>query len=292
MSESLKLAVLAAARRLLEPLARLLLEAGIGVGEFHVVAQRAFVRAAHDMGDEAHRPNVSRIALLTGLRRPQVTEILAADDAASPTPDRGRHRAERVLAGWWTDSDFLDEDGRPLALPLRGSRRSFAALVKRYSGEPRVITLLDELVRVKAVRRLPDGRIEALSRTYATARWDAEGIVTIGERIREHLDSLLHNVRHPSRPRYERVIVNAQLDPRYAPMLLRDFANQADALVDAMDDALNDPAATIRPTQRAQDALRLGVAIYVFEEPAVVVPAAGEKTSRVRKAKSDGTKAR
>lgn len=269
MSAPLKAAVLAAARRLLEPLARLLLEAGIGVGEFHVLAKRAFVRAACDLGSQAHRPNVSRIALLTGMRRPEVTEFLESPDDAAPDPHRGGHRAERVLAAWWSDPDFQDEDGRPAHLALRG-RRSFAALVKRYSGEPRVITLLDELVRVRAVRRLPDGRLEALSRTYATARWDPQGVAAIGERVRDHLQTLLHNIRHPNRPRYERLVVNTQLDERYGPMLTRDLASQADTLADALEDALNDPKATVKPGAVAKNALRLGVAIYVFEEPVVV----------------------
>ena len=62
-----------------------------------------------------------------------------------PEPDRGGQRAERVLQGWWKDPDFLDRNGDPLKLPLRGTRRSFAALVKRYAGDPRVRTLLEEL---------------------------------------------------------------------------------------------------------------------------------------------------
>ena len=240
MSGPLKSAVLAAARRILEPLARLMLEAGIGVGEFHVLTKRAFVQAARSVGSESQRPNVSRIALLTGLRRPEVTEILDSPEDADPDPQRGRHRAERVLLGWWSDPDFQQDDGSPRPLPLRG-RHSFAALVKRYSGEPRVITLLDELMRVKAVRSLPDGRLEVLSRTYATVRWDPQGVASVGERVRDYLATLLHNIRHPSRARYERVVLNAQLDPRYAPMLTRDVASHADALADALEDALNDP---------------------------------------------------
>ena len=63
------------------------------------------------------------------------------------------------------------------------------------------MTLLKELLRVKAVRRLPDGKLEVLSRTFATARWDNTGIEMVGERVRDLLDTLVHNLKHPSRPR-------------------------------------------------------------------------------------------
>ena len=271
MSESLKSAVIAAVLHLLQPLVKLLLEAGVGVGEFHRLAKRAYVQVARDRLAEG-RPNVSRIAVLTGISRGEVMTLLSEPADAEPMAERGRHRAEHVLHGWWTDPAYVDEEGRPLRLPLRGSRRSFAALVRRYAGDPRTLTLLDELIRVKAVRQHPDGLIEALSRTVATARWDSQGVMAIGERVRDLLETLTHNIKHPSRPRYERFVVSNQVDPRYVPMLLRDITQQADSWADSFQDSLNDPSHTVRPGRATQDARRLGVAIYVVEDETVVEP--------------------
>jgi hypothetical protein len=285
MSESLKAAVIAAVRRLLEPLVKLLLEAGVGVGEFHQLSKRAYVRAARDRLDEG-RPSVSRIGVLTGMSRREVAAVLAESADAELVAERGRHRAEHVLRAWWSDPAYVDADGRPLRLPLRGARRSFSALVKRYSGDPRTSTLLNELIRVKAVRQHPDGGLEALSRTVANARWDNEGVVAIGERVRDLLETLTHNIKHPSRPRYERFVVSNQVDPRYVPMLLRDVAQQADAWADSFQDALNDPSHSVRPGRATQDARRLGVAIYVIEDETVVEPAAPEPTPAKRRTKA------
>ena len=229
------------------------------------------MRVARDRLAEG-RPNVSRIAVLTGLSRAEIMTLLMEPPDARPAAERGRHRAEHVLHGWWTDPAYADEDGRPLRLPLRGSRRSFATLVKRYAGDPRTLTLLDELIRVKAVRQHPDGLIEVLSRTVATARWDAQGVLAIGERVGDLLETLMHNIKHPSRPRYERFVVSNQVDPRYVPMLLRDITQQADSWADAFQDSLNDPSHTVRARREAQDARRLGVAIYVVEDETVVDP--------------------
>lgn len=271
MSESLKSAVIAAVFHLLRPLVKLLLEAGVGVGEFHQLAKRAYVQVARDRLAEG-RPNVSRISVLTGISRGEVSTLLAEPADAEPVAERGQHRAEQVLRGWWSDAAYLDADGRPLRIPLRGSRRSFTTLVKRYSGDPRTLTLLDELIRVKAVRKHPDGRIEALSRTVATARWDAQGVRAIGERIHDLLDTLMHNIRHPNRPRYERFVVSNQVDPRYVPMLLRDITQQADVWADAFQDSLNDPSHTVKAGRDTRDARRLGVAIYVVEDETIVEP--------------------
>ena len=269
MSETVKAAVMRAVLRLLEPLVRLLLEAGIGVGEFNKLAKMAYARAARDAQAEA-TPNISRIAVLTGIPRGEVGEILRRPEEYRAEPERGVQRAERVLQGWWKDADFCDPNGEPARLPLRGPRRSFAALVKRYAGDPRVLTLLKELLRVKAVRRLPDGKLEVLSRTFVTARWDNAGIEMVGDRVRDLLDTLVYNLKHPSSPRYARFIVNSEVDPRYVPLLLRDITQQSEVLADTFQDALNDPERIVRPARSAQDAHRISIGIFVTEEPTLV----------------------
>lgn len=268
MSEPLKGAVRAALLRLLEPLMKLLLDAGLGVGDFIGLAKVAYVRAATrrgQVGGKDQRPTVSQIAVVTGMTRVEVAAILATGEAVSRTTEHNRQRAERVLSGWWTDPAFLNPQGEPAVLRLRGPRRSFEALCRRYSGEQRVAPILDELARVRAIRRLPDGRVQALSRTYATVRWDPEGITAVGEQLAEHCATLVANLEQPTRPRLARQVVNARLNPRYAPVLIRDIESSLRVQADALDDNLNDPIHTAEP---GAPAMRLGVGLYVFEGPA------------------------
>jgi hypothetical protein len=292
VSETLKSAVQAAILKLLDPLVRLLLAAGIGVGDFLALVKVAYVRAARDEGREMRgetRANVSRIAVVTGLTRAEVSAMLLSDTDEQRTSDRGRQRAERVLSGWWNDPDFQNTAGEPAVLPLSGSKASFKALVARYSNEPRHVPILDELLRVNAVRRHPNGNLQALSRTYATVRWDAQGIGALGEHLKELAATLLHNLQHPSRPRFVRRVVNANLDPRYLPMLVRDIEEQAESFTDSVDDALNDARHTLSPKYSGAPGARLGVAIYVFEEEeaAEVVPPPPKRRS-ARRSQSGG----
>jgi len=267
MSEPLKAAIRSAVLRLLDPLVKWLLEAGMGVGDFVALVKIAYVRAAREQGaatGEFKGPNISRISVVTGLTRLEVTNILAAG-ASDPIARGWRQRAERVLSGWWNDPAFQDEAGRPARLPIRGPKRSFAALVERYSGErSRVATILEALLRVKAVRRLTDGRLEAVSRSYATVRWNPDGVIEFGEQLSEHCATLVHNLRFPARARYVRRVLNARLDPRYVPMLVRDLEQQAETFADSTDDALNDPGQTV-PGRSKEETASLGVALYLFE---------------------------
>lgn len=270
MSESLKGAIRSAVLRLLDPLVKWLLAAGVGVGDFLTLVKIAYVRAARDQalerGAEPARPNVSRIALVTGLTRAEVASILTSEHAERPHDLKRRQRAERVLSGWWNDSAFQDERGEPAVLPLRGSRRSFAALVQQYSGGTwRVRLILEELLRVGAVRRLPDGRLKALSRTYATVRWDPEGVMAFGEQVSELCATLLHNLNFPDRAHLVRRVLNARLIPRYVPMLRRDLEQGMAVLADSVDHTLNLPAHTAAAKEARTGAAALGLTMFVFE---------------------------
>jgi len=271
MSEVLKHAVRRAVMRLLAPLVRLLLDAGIGVGDFVSILKVAYVREAlaqgREGGGEQRRPNITRIAVVTGLTRAEVGAIIAAGEVASATPEWGRQqRAERVLSGWWNDPAFQDVTGHPAVLPEKGSRRSFAALSERYSGGPGFAAILDELIRVRAVRRRRSGEVEAVSRTYANLGWDPEGVAEFGEQLADHGATLVQNLKHPHRPLFARAISNSQVDPKYVPMLLRDLQLQAAGLLESADDALNHPGYTVKPAGSAP-AVRLGIGVYLFEEP-------------------------
>jgi hypothetical protein len=279
MSDTFKTAIKLAVLRMLEPLAQILIEAGIGFGDFNTLAKQAYVRAARK-ADGSSSMNYSRITVLTGLTRKDVTKIAKALDATRKPDhplqalerDTGATRAERVLRGWWTDPEFKDERGSPAPLPLRGRKKSFAALVLRYAGGPGEFAVLQELLRAKAVRELPDQQIEVISRTFATVHWDESGVQTVGERVRDLLQTLHHNLHHPHRPRYVRFVVNSAVDPKYVPLLLRNLTDQAESFADGFHEALTDTQRTIRPGSKSKEAHRLGVGLFVIDESTVVEP--------------------
>ena len=257
-----------ATAHMLSPLVRLLLDVGIGAREFQEIARLEFVRAAVAKGTASHPPAVSNsdVAMLTGLTRRDIARLRDLDIIRPALTDVGYHRAERVLSAWCHDPEFRDERGNPARLPLRGERRSFGALVRKHSGDPRVRTLLRELERVKAVRRATDGKLEVVRRSYAPLTLSPAGIEEVGQEARDHLRTLIHNLRQPAQRLYQRRVQNISLTPSQAAILLRYLTTQADAALTALEGELNDPSPD-RSDSRKQPPIRVGIGVYLFQEP-------------------------
>jgi Family of unknown function (DUF6502) len=290
MSQNVTAAVNTATLRMLEPLAHLLLEARIGIGEFSALARLAYVKAAVQQAQESRsgRVNVSRIAATTGLTRVEVAALLAEQRGAPPRKQRGRVRAERVLQGWWSDPQFQDRSGAPARLPRKGARRSFVALVKRHSGDSHnTAPILEELLRSQAVREHADGTLEAVSRTCVTVGWDEEGIEALGEELAEHIETLLYNLKNPDRPRFAKRIVCGDLDPYAARVIVPELAEQAEIFLEGAQDTLNRPKHPSHKRHSQATALRFAVALQFFQAPA---PRSGPKTlgPAVRRKRSAG----
>jgi hypothetical protein len=291
-----------ATAHLLSPLVRLLLDVGIGAREFQEIARLEFVRAAVTKGTASNPPAVSNsdVAMLTGLTRRDIARLRNLDAARPLLIEVGYHRAERVLSAWCHDPEFRDERGNPARLPVRGERRSFGALVRKHSGDPRVRTLLRELERVKAVRRAADGKLEVVRRNYAPMSLSSIGIEEVGRQAHDHLRTLIHNLRHPDQPLYQRRIQNVNLTPSQAATLLRYLMTQADAVMTALEGELSDPSSD-RSDPRKQPPIRLGIGVYLFQEPlkeellttmrlsqnSAVADRAGDKTPRRRRVKKE-----
>ena len=267
----IKQAVQDAALRILLPLSRVLVEARVGIGEFHGLAKLAYVRAAvkgRRTGSHA-RPNVSRIAAATGLTRPEITTYLAQPPGVLPPVQRGHSRAESVLTGWHEDPEFLDPDtDSPATLKSKGARRSFASLVRRYSGDTNPAAILNELIRAGAARKLEDGRIKALRRTCANLRWDVGGIEALGEEVARYIKTLIHNLEHPEAPAYARHIECGQLDAQAARVVLPEIEEHADLFLESTGITLRHPRHTAKSESARKEALKVAVSVHVYQAPA------------------------
>jgi hypothetical protein len=272
MSGEIEGAAAAAVMKVLEPLARLALDNGLGVGDVVRLLERAFVRAAENSAEaQQGKPSDTEVSIRTGMTRIKVSQIREAAELDGTQGASRQPRTARVLWGWRHDPDFLDRAGQPKVLPLRGAR-SFTELVRRHAGDPRVRSLLQELKRVKSVRQRPDGLVELVGRGDPAVRWDADGITTLGESAQELLETLLYNLHHPRIPRFHRRVVNAHVKPAEAPRLVRDLGRQANSLADAISDALMDEDVTVKPADSRQEATFLSLTFFLHDRDIVVEP--------------------
>jgi len=157
--------------QLLAELAVVLLQAGVTPKHFAELAKRAFVEAAGTISQFGNgKINRSRVAVMTGLSRAEVKRLLSSKmPVTTPVPAQ-QSRGERVIAGWMSDTLYLDRYGHPRSLPIAGPRISFESLVKKFGGDVPHRAVLEELRRLRLVnqtgsrleldarRLLPSGR--------------------------------------------------------------------------------------------------------------------------------------
>lgn len=259
----------AAVARLLRPLVRLLLRHAVPYAAFEEIAKRAYVEAAmQDFPLPDKKPSISRASILTGLTRKEVQRLVAEPDEIGPETGERYNRAARVLTGWVRDPDFLDtETGAPRPLHGEGAL-SFGALVRRHSGDMPTRAVLDELLRVGAVRQRDDGRYEPIARAFVPQHGALDKLNILGSDVADLIDTIDHNLQHGGDdPRFQRKVMYHSIDVQALPAFRKLSAVQGQALLEKLDRWLAardaEPATAPAPaTARA----RVGLGIYYFEE--------------------------
>jgi hypothetical protein len=261
--------------RLFPALARWLLQAGVSVQEAIDLLRTAAIAEALKVIPEGVNPDsISLASVRTGLSRRLVRESLAVKKTDAPKPGAGGHRGERVLAGWWHDPDFRDGRGHPRILPITAGNHSFKVLVRRYSGESQHRTILKDLEQVGAVAVLETrDRVQVLRRSYAASGWTEAGQTAMAEQLAEHIETCLHNFKHPEGSQHLlcRRVANALVRAEWAKIILPQIQNQVDAQADNFYDTLTDPQYTADPLD--PDAVAISLTQYVHRAPPPSMPA-------------------
>jgi hypothetical protein len=74
-----------------------------------------------------------------------------------------------ILHRWHSESEFLDNSGRPAVLPFGGEKRSFSSLVKQFGGDIPPGAMRTELKRVGAIGENENGELHAITRVIQPA---------------------------------------------------------------------------------------------------------------------------
>lgn len=267
MADEIKSHVLAGCRVLLRPIVRLLLKSGVTWKEFAELAKSAFVEVATDEFGIRGRPtNQSRVAILTGINRHEISRqraLLAQHDGgAAPTYASS---ATRVLSGWHQDPDYLDARGKPLALVPSGPAPSFEDLCQRYAGDIPWSALLKELKSVGAVTASGE-RLQAALRNYIPVRFDAEKVLVGAGLLQDHANTVVHDLIRPAgtAARLARRAHNARVDARALPEFQAFMEREGQAFLERVDDWLTQHEVPADAQQRA--IVRVGAGVYQIQE--------------------------
>lgn len=261
-------ALCSATLQLLRPLARILLRNNVSHQTFAELAKQVYVEVANaEFGITGKKQTISRISILTGLTRKEVQRLLAQPSDADTATTEEYHRATRVITGWVRDPDFGDGKGHPHPLRMEGKRASFTELVKRYSGDIPVRAMLDELLRVGAVKQLKDGRICLLSRGYIPQKGPVEKLQVLGADTADLIATIDHNLyQKPSKPRFQRKVMYDNVPVEAAKEFKLLASAQGQELLEAIDRWLAHRDRDVNPASKGSGRVRVGLGIYHFEE--------------------------
>jgi hypothetical protein len=245
-----------------------MLRHGLSTYEFAKFANIAFVQAAQDLlREQGKSASFSRISTITGLHRHVVSDIVKAAEATgadlAADKDYQRNRLARVLSGWFESPDYTDGDGRPLVLPFDGPAPSFAELVRSFSGDIYPKIILDELLRVGAVRTLKDGSVRAVARRYTLGGADPAALKHLGIAARDLLCTLEHNIAAPVEGRlFDDTVVSVKLDRAAMPLLRRLLRRRGASFLEDVEGWISEHEVTDQ-----SKSVRAGVMVQMFVDP-------------------------
>lgn len=181
MGQEIKDHLRRALAQMFKPLVRLLIAQGVTHAEFSETAKEVYVETALRHFETNGRVNKSRVAILTGLTRKEVKNVI---DRALSTDRKEKtySRPARVLTGWYSDPQFQGPYGIPLELPYDTRDEegpSFVELVKRYSGDMAPRQMLNQLLESGSVLEV-EGLYKAVSRTFTHSQLSPDLIRRLG----------------------------------------------------------------------------------------------------------------
>jgi hypothetical protein len=263
--------VLAACRHLLAPVARLLLRSGVTWGEFAELSKEVFVDVARrSYGIQGRPTNNSRVAMITGLSRREVTrvrDVLIGEAQAAEPP---ASRVAQVLSAWHVDAEFLDDEGKPMPLPANGQHRSMATLLKRYAGDLPHGAFLKELQHLGLIEKNGDDGFRVLARDYLRSPADPDIVRQLGVALHDHGTTLAHNVNaeRDEPARFEGMASTPRLAPRYTRAFAKFAEDRGQAFLEEIDAWLVRHEVKGSEKNRAGQGVRVGLGVYLIRDDA------------------------
>jgi hypothetical protein len=213
--------LIAAIKRLLRPLVRMLTAKGVGLPAIIDILKETYVDVAlSEFPVRGKSQTDSRISLLTGVHRKDVKRLREAaetshDDSTALAP-RSIGIGAQVVARWVGSPETSDDRGQPLPLPRRArapGAPSFDALVEGVSKDVRPRAVLDEWLRLGVATVGDDGRVNLNQAAFVPEKGFDEKAFYLGRNIHDHLAAAAHNLLEDSKPTLERSVHYSDLTP-------------------------------------------------------------------------------
>jgi len=202
--------------RLLRPLVRLLIRYNISYTYFSHMLKSVYVDVAErDFPAPSGRATDSRITMLTGVHRKDVRVLRGYVPETLPVA-KTVALSGQVAGTWLSAEPYCSEKGEPRLLHRLAAEGepSFETLVETVSRQDlRARSLLDEWLRIGAVRMTDTGLVELRADAFVPAEGFDEKAYVFGLAMADHMAAGVHNLVGEQPARFDRCVYYTQLKP-------------------------------------------------------------------------------
>lgn len=265
--------LLRASRRLLRPLVRLLMRAGVTFPVLADLLRTLYVEvAARDLLVDPKAQTDSRISLLTGVHRKEIRRLRLLPADADPIPPAVT-LGSALIARWLGMPGYVDAHGKPLPLP-RAARPdeapSFEKLVESVTTDVRPRAVLDDWISQGIAEAGPDDTVVLNTAAYLPRPGGNEQIFYFARNLHDHMAAATANVSGAP-PFVDRSVHYDGLDEATA-RALEDVARRAAQQVVLDVNRIAIELADVAPPGVAR--VNFGVYVYRENEPGEGTPTA------------------
>ena len=256
--------VLPAVEHLLYPLARLLLDRGIGFGTLSEVIKFVMIKEAERQLSNAQGSAAtdSRISISTGIHRKEVKRLRALD--SHDTDFFAASLAAQVVAKWTGDPKLRNRQGLKTLPKKKKAARGFdfEDLVRSVSTDVRPKAVLDDMVLRGLASIDEDGLVRLHPDNLALNQGQEETLHYLSMNIHDHLSTAIGNLITPEKKSLDRCVHYHGLSNAAVAQLQKISEKQAmQALL-----AVNKAAQALLEQEKSRGEQRMNFGVYFFNE--------------------------
>ena len=254
-------------RRVLRPLIRILVRAGVRYDEFLELVRRVYVETAvrDGLGDGVPLTR-ARISISTGVARRDVDRFIDREDSIPPIGKSMTRTLMEVLHIWHTDPQFVGPYGIPLELEMNAPKgRSFRELVQSVNPLVSPNDALEELVRLRAAVLSGNTHLRAVSRALKPVEeMSPAQLEFFGNALTRLADTVQFNMDPKNKDkRLEQSVISDHGVPKeVVPVFEKYVRERVMELLVEIDNWLS-PYST-KESPHAEPAERIGLAVFQF----------------------------
>lgn len=249
--------LLRAVRRLLRPLVRLLLKFQVTYPYLADLLKRVYVEVAEEeFAIPGKKQTDTRISLLTGVHRKDTRKLRGQSE--EHLPSSAVSQGTQLISHWISDPEYLNEDGQPKPLPMKGEEPNFESFVQQVCRQDmRARVVLDEWLNLGIVD-VVDGVVHLKQEAFIPKGSLDDKAFFLGLNVADHLSAATQNLLGQDPALFERCVYYSGLSEDAIKVLQQLSSDKGMETLKAV----NEKARELKQTQQGNERFNLGVYFY------------------------------